>query len=186
MTSNYQKVILFFLFLFVVSPFLMRLAGFNFVLVVTDSMEPTIKKGSLVITAPLNLKPIKNDSIVLYEIEIGSYNYTILHRVYKTVKNDNETLYYTKGDNRPFFDAWTINRENIKGVYLFSIPYLGCLLFYITGIIIILIPVITLFLAYKTYKEIKKEETILKYRKARLQKEHILVAIRKKKAHSRR
>jgi len=83
-------------------------------------MEPTIKRGSLVLVIPKWLKGPREGSIVLIRVRL-SREYLILHRIVRV----NNGTYYTKGDNRAFLDPWTLKSDNIMGVAVLAIPYLG-------------------------------------------------------------
>ena len=115
------------------------LLGFNVVIVLTDSMEPAVPRGSLSVTAPTwIIKPSYGD-IVLYKARFGKGEWLIMHRIV----NASGSTYYTKGDNREFRDPWTVPKENIVGVHMFSVPILGYL-FLLLKIFIILMVVFTL------------------------------------------
>jgi len=99
------------------------LTGFRFYIVLTDSMHPSIPRYSLVITRPAYLgSPVPGD-IIVYRIRI-SREYLVIHRVIGIEGN----RYITKGDNRPYRDPWTPGYEDIEGVSILAIPYLGAIL----------------------------------------------------------
>ena len=88
----------------------------------TESMNPAIKMGDMIVTGPLNglfsgeLQPgevvtyIRNEEL-------------ITHRV---VSVDGNTL-LTKGDAMEESDPWTVAMSDVSGAYLFKIPYGGYL-----------------------------------------------------------
>lgn len=88
----------------------------------TESMNPAIKMGDMIVTGPLNglfsgeLQPgevvtyIRNEEL-------------ITHRV---VSVDGNTL-VTKGDAMEESDPWTVAMSDVSGAYLFKIPYGGYL-----------------------------------------------------------
>lgn len=88
----------------------------------TESMNPAIKMGDMIVTGPLNglfsgeLQPgevvtyIRNEDL-------------ITHRV---VSVDGNTL-LTKGDAMEESDPWTVAMSDVSGAYLFKIPYGGYL-----------------------------------------------------------
>jgi len=88
----------------------------------TESMNPAIKMGDMIVTGPLNglfsgeLQPgavvtyIRNEAL-------------ITHRV---VSVDGNTL-LTKGDAMEESDPWTVAMSDVSGAYLFKIPYGGYL-----------------------------------------------------------
>ena len=105
------------------------IAGFVFVyfsphydicLVRSESMKPAINMGDMVITGPL-------DGPLSGEVEPGTIvtyqrgEELVTHRVLSV---DGDTL-VTKGDAVEDPDARSVNLSDVRGVYLFKIPYIG-------------------------------------------------------------
>jgi len=101
----------------------LHLAGFNFVVPLTDSMEPAVPRYSLVLTAPPWLVEPGVGDVVLYRLELAG-TYLVLHRVVGAT----ERGFVTKGDNRAFADPWRIRRGDVVGVAVLVIPWLGLVL----------------------------------------------------------
>jgi len=83
-------------------------------------MRPAINMGDLIITGPLNGPlngEIKPGTIVTYEYS----KELITHRVQSI---DGTTL-VTKGDATEDPDPWSVTVSNVRGIYLFKIPYVG-------------------------------------------------------------
>jgi len=93
--------------------------------VVSGSMEPTIKTGSVAFTKTVDPKNIKSGDIIAFTSPSDS-NDTILHRV-NSISSTDPLLFKTKGDNNNDIDAWDVQDVGVKGVYFFAIPYLGSL-----------------------------------------------------------
>ena len=96
--------------------------GHNLYLVRSESMRPTINMGDLIITNPFNGPingEIKPGTIVTYEYS----KELVTHRV-KSI--DGETL-VTKGDANEDADPWQVSPSDVRGTYLFKIPYVGYL-----------------------------------------------------------
>lgn len=113
--------------LFYLAPILiliiLYILGFRLVMPLTDSMEPVIPKGSLVLVAPAWLVKPKIGDVILYRIKITN-EYLVLHRVVGTTQKG----YLTKGDNRAFRDPWTARAEDVAGVVVLAVPILGWVL----------------------------------------------------------
>ena len=94
--------------------------AYNLFLVRSESMKPAINMGDMIITGPLN-GPINGDvepgTVVTYQYK----KETITHRVQSV---DGETM-VTKGDAVEDPDPWSVSMSDVKGVYLFKIPYVG-------------------------------------------------------------
>jgi len=94
--------------------------GYSLYLVRSESMTPAVKMGDLIITGPLN-GPINGElkpgTIVTYEHS----KELITHRIQSI---DGTTL-VTKGDAVEDPDSWPVTLSDVKGIYLFKIPYVG-------------------------------------------------------------
>jgi signal peptidase len=93
--------------------------------VVSGSMEPTIKTGSVAFTKTIDPKNIKSGDIIAFTSPNDAKD-TILHRV-NSISSTDPLLFKTKGDNNNDIDAWDVQDVGVKGVYFFAIPYLGTL-----------------------------------------------------------
>ncbi len=94
--------------------------GYDLRLVRSESMRPAVNMGDLIITGPLN-GPINGE---LKPGTIVTYEYSkelITHRVQSI---DGTTL-VTKGDAVENSDPWSVTVSNVRGIYLFKIPYVG-------------------------------------------------------------
>ena len=113
--------------------------GYNLYLVRSESMKPNINMGDLIITGPINGE-IKNGTVVTY-----MHNKSLItHRVQGI---DGNTI-ITKGDALEDPDQWKVALSDVKGVYLFKIPYVGFVLNFIRTklgwFLVIIIPAVAL------------------------------------------
>ncbi|NJD98567.1 signal peptidase I [Thermococcus sp. LS1] len=137
-------VLLFVVVLVVVLKFVF---GFQYVVILTDSMEPKIHPNDLVITYPSH--DVHVGDIILYRIEIGNSTYRILHRVIEINTDENGQIYYiTKGDNRERPDPWVVYPDQVIGKPLLVIPKIGVIWYYTPLIILGLILIFVASLAY--------------------------------------
>ena len=111
----------------VLTVLVLLLAGFGFLhfspdyamyMVRSESMRPAINIGDLIITGPLNGE-LKTGTIITYEYK----KELVTHRVSSI---DGKTL-TTKGDATEDADPWSVAFSDIRGVFLFKIPYVGYL-----------------------------------------------------------
>ena len=96
--------------------------GYSLYMVRSESMRPAINIGDLIITGPLNGPmngEIKPGTIVTYEYS----KELVTHRVQSI---DDKTL-VTKGDATEDPDPWSVTLSDVRGIYLFKIPYVGYL-----------------------------------------------------------
>lgn len=97
--------------------------GYKAMTVLTGSMEPGIKPGDLVIAkAGEKLSSLKVGSIATYK---NSQNVLITHRVIDISSKDGVNAYKFKGDNNPTEDVDVISKDQLEGIYIVKIPYLG-------------------------------------------------------------
>lgn len=105
----------------VISPLISSLSPAQPYAIATSSMEPSIQKGSLVISAPG--EPEVGD-VVVYESALGSHQ---VHRVKDVTERDGTTYYTTRGDANERADSFSVPAENVRGVVTQSAPYVGYL-----------------------------------------------------------
>lgn len=87
-----------------------------------------------------------NDIIVYQPNKYDLFSYTgdIIHRVQLKIKSENQTYVLTKGDNNNIFDIQffdykrgigntPVKEQNIKGLHLFTLPYIGYFKLFISG-----------------------------------------------------
>ena len=94
--------------------FMLGLFTYQPIAILSNSMNPIFKRGDVVIYK-------KEENIVPGDIIVFQYqNQMIVHRVVSI--ND---YYVTKGDANNSVDYIKVQKEDIKGVYQFSLKYLG-------------------------------------------------------------
>lgn len=106
--------------------FLYFAPGYSLYLVRSESMRPTINMGDLIITGPPNgllNGEVGTGTIITYDYK----NELVTHRIQSV---EGQTL-VTKGDAVEDPDPWTVSLSDIRGVYLFKVPYVG----YITSFV---------------------------------------------------
>lgn len=101
-----------------------KLFGHQLKVVLSGSMEPTIKTGSIIAVKPIgDASNLKEDDIITFVQQDESI---VTHRIINVVKNGEHTLYETKGDNNQDPDSELVSPQNVLAVYSgFTIPYLG-------------------------------------------------------------
>jgi signal peptidase I len=102
--------------------FIGLLPGYDMYVVKSQSMQPAIGMGDMVITGPVHgilSQGIKPGMVVTYQLG----QVLISHRV---VSFDGKTL-VTRGDAVEDLDPQTVDVSQVKGLYLLKIPKLGYL-----------------------------------------------------------
>lgn len=138
--------------------------------IVSPSMEPTIMVYDVIVNTRIKSDNDLNqgDIITFYSDSIDTGGYTVTHRVHKKYKYGDTTYYETKGDNNTSQDVGRITFGNIVGKFLFKIPSLGKVQFFVSSklgwVLIILLPasiiimsdVLKLVKAYEIKRELSK------------------------------
>lgn len=103
----------------VAAPVLSQATPGGVYVVASDSMEPTIPVGSLVVATPG--QPQVGD-VVVYEAVNGAPH---VHRVVDVDRSGESPTYTTRGDNNAASDSYVVESEQIRGVVQFHLPYMG-------------------------------------------------------------
>jgi signal peptidase len=85
-----------------------------FAIITSGSMEPTFKKGDLVLMQDILIQPKPGDIIIFPDPQnsrVGSQPLTITHRI-ESISGDGIK---TKGDNNPYVDSWSVSRKMVLG-----------------------------------------------------------------------
>ena len=137
--------------------------NFKIKIVLSGSMEPTIKTGSIVVVKPV--AEYKIGDVITFQTAIGKD--LITHRIDDIKIVGSEPRYITKGDANNAPDQREIFKKEVVGKLLFSIPYLGYVVNFaqkpIGFSLIIILPAIAI--VYDEVKKIWKEITRLKNKK---------------------
>lgn len=128
--------------------------------VLSGSMEPGIKTGSIVIVKPAN--EYKIGDVITFNESKGKA--PITHRIYDIKIVDSEPLYITKGDANDTPDQIEIKKKDVVGKVLISVPFVGYAVDFarkpIGFALIIIIPAAVIIFdeIMKIYAEIKKKK----------------------------
>ncbi len=104
--------------------FMLGMFKYEPICILSNSMTPTYKRGDVVIFKKMNnyeLNNISQNSIIVYTKD----DINIAHRVVNIIKTDGSVLYQTKGDRNNTSDIDLVQIEQIKGIYVFHIKYIG-------------------------------------------------------------
>lgn len=120
----FSAMIIFLIFITIISIF-PRFFGIKPYIVLSGSMEPKIKTGSMAyINSREDPYAMHTGDIITYQLN----DTTITHRII----DETVTTVTTKGDANENPDYSPVSRKNILGKFLFSIPYIGYLYSYIS------------------------------------------------------
>lgn len=107
------------------------LFGFKIYTVLSGSMEPNYKVGSLIYVKDVDTSNLKEEDVITFKTENGV---VVTHRINEISYDENsEKIFRTKGDANDEADDVPIYEKNIIGEPIFTIPYLGYLSTMISG-----------------------------------------------------
>jgi signal peptidase len=138
------------------------------VVVISGSMEPNIHKGDLLFVMGTDAEKIKSgtaedktgDVIVFDAYWTGAPQEPIVHRVVGKYKINDTWYFETKGDANYSPDPEDIREDNVIGVVVGRIPYIGWIKIFLTesGLLIPLLVVISALLIISIVRDIIKGE----------------------------
>lgn len=121
-----KDVLFIFLVTFIVMFVLMRVLGIKPMIVLSGSMEPIIKTGSIAfIDSNYEFEDVRVGDIVVFD---NATDIDVVHRAIEKVENIDSVGNYgfiTQGDNNDVADGLTVTKETFKGTSIMAIPYLG-------------------------------------------------------------
>jgi signal peptidase len=103
------------------------LSGRSFVRIVSNSMEPEIKTGSLIVgRKPPSADDLKVGDVIIYKTNGANKQVIMTHRIVTAESQNGETVFKTQGDNAPSPDHYVVKYEDIVGIHNGkAIPFVG-------------------------------------------------------------
>ncbi len=102
-----------------------RLFGFQVFTVLSGSMEPTYRTGSLIYVKAVDYRELESGDVITYMV---NENTVVTHRIAGIVPDDEDASvlrFRTKGDANGVEDGSLVHYRNIIGSPVFAVPYLG-------------------------------------------------------------
>ncbi len=144
--------------------------GYQLKTVLSGSMEPTFKTGSIIAIEPVEGKvSFSKGDVITY---MKDQTNLVTHRIHEVIGSGETLQYLTKGDSNKDPDNEPVLAANVIGEYTgFTIPYLGylmnfanskmggALLLIIPGLLLLGYSIITITSAIRELEPSKKEET---------------------------
>jgi signal peptidase len=101
-----------------------ELFGYRLLAVQTDSMNPTIHAGDLVIGRVPTDHRIDPGTVITFHNSTGQL---VTHRVIRVEESGSELAYYTKGDASDLADDHPVGHGAIVALYSLRVPHAGLL-----------------------------------------------------------
>lgn len=104
-----------------------RLFGLRVYAVMSGSMEPSYPTGALIYVREIDPLTLRENDVITYRV---NESLTVTHRIVDIVfdsENSDSVCFRTKGDANNVADGILVKPDNIIGIPVFTIPYLGYL-----------------------------------------------------------
>lgn len=143
------------------------ISGYLPLIVLTDSMYPTIESGDLIICHTEDAENIKVGDIIAFFDPAGNGTSIVTHKVIELTEIDGELAFRTQGDANNIADTEPVPAENLVGVYLSRIPNAGNVAMFMqttAGLIVCVVLPLVLLIAYdfirrRSYEKSQKQDT---------------------------
>lgn len=99
--------------------------GYKPMMVLTDSMAPTIKSGDLIIIKEIDPNELKVGDIITFFDPAGNGQTTVTHTIISICTENGKLMFETKGDNNNAPDRLLVESEAVIGVYMYRLPILA-------------------------------------------------------------
>lgn len=99
-----------------------KLFGIEIYTVLSGSMEPTYKVGSLIYVVEADIENLKKGDVITF---MATDKVVATHRIEKIINENGEKKFLTKGDANDHIDENLVSDGSIVGKPVFTIPYLG-------------------------------------------------------------
>ncbi|MEG2274764.1 MAG: signal peptidase I, partial [Clostridia bacterium] len=133
------------------------LFGYYMYDVLSESMQPTIDKGDVILCKKVDTNTLKEGDIITFTAPSGSLKgYNETHRIFKIVRKDDGSIDFIKtaGDNKyggdeVKVDGWNLNPSAVKAVYVRSLPSVAAIRSFLLKpagfIVLIVLPLLAVF-----------------------------------------
>jgi signal peptidase len=126
----------------------------------SGSMVPVLNVGDIIIVRGVDPQTVTVGTIIIFHSPY-EYDMPIVHRVIAVLNNGGSLSFETKGDHNGVQDGWQVPAENLMGVYVMKIPYIGLISLELRGplgiTLIILLIALIVFVEYSESKSPRKK-----------------------------
>lgn len=141
--------------------------GFLPLIVLTDSMYPTIHSGDLAICRTVKAEDIQVGDVIAYFDPAGNEDNIVTHRVIEITTEDGQLAFRTQGDANNTADELTVSANSLVGIYHMRIAGAGNVAMFLqssTGLIVCVVIPLLLLVGYdiirrRIYEKHKKQDT---------------------------
>jgi signal peptidase len=139
---------------------------FSLFIIQTDSMDPVIAPNDMVIVKDLNPKEVEVGDIMAFRVDItgDGQDDVVVHYIAEIRTLNDQLIFKSKPEVSDLQDRWTLEEEDLVGVYQYQIKGVGKIFSFAQswiGIIIIIIDITIIAIGYDIIFGEKKPKTIL-------------------------
>ena len=143
------------------------IGGYMPLIVLTDSMYPTIESGDLIICHTEDANDIEKGDIISFFDPAGNGSSIVTHRVIEVTSQDEQLAFKTKGDGNNTEDQMLVPADKLVSVYKTRIPGAGNVAMFMQttpGLIVCVVLPLCLILGYdfvrrSKYEKAQKQDT---------------------------
>lgn len=161
-------VILIFIYLIITLAlrFIPALQVYNTYTIRTDSMEPVLNVGDIIVIENIEPHEIQVGDIVAFYVDVTNdgEDDVIIHYIDEILQHDADTLVYkSKPEVSNLQDRWTIEEHDIIGIYKYKVENIGKILLFLnswTGRIVLLVDIVLVWIIVDLLFDKKKKTAI--------------------------
>jgi signal peptidase len=101
-----------------------RVAGAVPLNVLSGSMNPTIRTGSVVVVRPVDVESLRIGDVITYQVRSGDPT-LVTHRIVGISAGSGEPTFRTKGDANDTIDRGVVRSVQIRGKVWYAVPVVG-------------------------------------------------------------
>ncbi|GHH98289.1 signal peptidase I SipW [Neobacillus kokaensis] len=150
-----------------------KVFGYELMSVLSGSMEPSIKTGSIIAVKPIsNVSQLKKGDVITFKAA-DSPDTLITHRIIEVQKVKDSLQFVTKGDNNDSKDSSAVTSDRVVAKYSgFTIPFLGQLfefmqsktgaiwLMIVPGVLLILYSIVNIWITISRFEKEKENQKV--------------------------
>lgn len=134
--------------------------GVSPMVVVTDSMSPTINGGDMIFCKKKGMSEISVGDIIAFFDPESNREIVVTHRVIAVLEDEGGLYFITKGDANNAEDSAKVRENHLVGVYQMTVPIIGKIVMFSRtpkGILLMVVLPVLAFIAIDLVRK-KKEE----------------------------
>ncbi len=158
------SIVIIFIMGYIVFNYVPFVAQYDHYVIATDSMEPVIDVGDIVIIdTDINLEELTEGQIIAFYADIrgDGVKRVVVHYLDDIKEVDGEVIYKTKPEISDSQDPWELTADDIVGIKVLTIPKVGPFLLFAQssiGRIVLLLDIVMIYMILSLFpkKETKK------------------------------